>query len=405
MATYTTVNDRRNILWLKNALKYRFSKMFRKDRDLNLWVFGAWEGQKFSDNSKYLFEYMLKNIPDIKCVWQTKNEKIYENLKSKGYPVQMIGTSESKETQRKAGVALYTNGLDDFGESPDVYGAKLIALWHGVGMKKIYRMTVTYNNGFKKIIGTMKWDFFNWVKRDLTLVTSEYAKKIFIEWFQLKRTDSILISGQPRNDIMKNVVQIEEVFFDSDDVDIIGDKRVILYMPTFRKNIEEFSMIISDFLDSVDLLNLLEKQNAILLVKTHYLNTVQSKDNKFIKILNDKDVSDPQKLLSFADYLITDYSSCAIDYALMKKPVLFYFPDWQSYNADNVMIEDTKEICSVNSAYNLNDLIERVSQMLDDNKVGMEQSAVLNRYFDMTECVIGEFSKQTYLKIKDFLKG
>ena len=42
---------------------------------------------------------------------------------------------------------------------------------------------------------------------------------------------------------------------------------------------------------------------------------------------------DPQELLFISDLLITDYSSCYIDYLLLKRPVIFYFYD--SYETED----------------------------------------------------------------------
>lgn len=39
-----------------------------KKRNENLWLFGAWEGNNYSDNSKYVFEYVNKHMPHINSV-------------------------------------------------------------------------------------------------------------------------------------------------------------------------------------------------------------------------------------------------------------------------------------------------------------------------------------------------
>ena len=56
-------------------------------RSKNIWVFGAWYGQQYSDNTSYLFEYVNKNKNDIKSIWLTKKKNIYNLLKDKGYNV------------------------------------------------------------------------------------------------------------------------------------------------------------------------------------------------------------------------------------------------------------------------------------------------------------------------------
>ncbi|MCP5462729.1 MAG: CDP-glycerol glycerophosphotransferase family protein [bacterium] len=51
----------------------------------NLWVFGAWFGEKFSDNSKYLFQYIATNHPEIQAVWLTKNKQTFNFLRKQGF--------------------------------------------------------------------------------------------------------------------------------------------------------------------------------------------------------------------------------------------------------------------------------------------------------------------------------
>ena len=38
---------------------YAISCLIPKSK--NLWIFGAWRGQLYADNSKYLFEYVAEN--------------------------------------------------------------------------------------------------------------------------------------------------------------------------------------------------------------------------------------------------------------------------------------------------------------------------------------------------------
>ena len=40
-------------------------------RDKNIWVFGSWFGQRYSDNSRAMYEFVLENRPDIKPFWIT----------------------------------------------------------------------------------------------------------------------------------------------------------------------------------------------------------------------------------------------------------------------------------------------------------------------------------------------
>lgn len=404
MATYDSVNENRAKNWAVNAVQYNWMKAFPGKRDTSLWLFSSWEGQKYADNSRYLFEYMLAHHPEITCIWQTRNQAVFDNLKKENKPVQMIGTQGAERTQRTAGVVFYTNGLDDFGDFPQIYGASIISLWHGVGFKKIYRELLSPQNKLHRIYSDIHWNFFSWVKRDVTIVTSEESKIHFTKWFGLKKTDKILIAGQPRNDVFAGDVSLQDVLQNEQLIEKIGKKRVVLYMPTFRKKAETLLDQLQELWNSTKFEKMLEENNAILLTKLHYLNKGKLKETDRKILLNDSDVVDTQKLMCCADMLITDYSSCAIDYALQEKPVLFYFPDWKDYGADRCMREGTREACSVNCAVTARELEDKIKITLIDPCAGMKQSEELNRLFDGTDVKCGEYSENVYRKVVELLE-
>jgi len=34
-----------------------------------IWVFGSWFSEKYSDNPKWLYEYMTKHVPEVRAIW------------------------------------------------------------------------------------------------------------------------------------------------------------------------------------------------------------------------------------------------------------------------------------------------------------------------------------------------
>ena len=107
-------------------------------RDKNLWIFGSWEGNRYDDNSRHLFEYIREMHPDIRAVWLANCENIVSEIRKKGYEAYISGSREGRRIQLRAGAVFYTNGIDDFGNIGYFYGAKIISLWHGFGIKNIY---------------------------------------------------------------------------------------------------------------------------------------------------------------------------------------------------------------------------------------------------------------------------
>ena len=84
-------------------------------RDKNIWLFGSWMGEKFADNSRFLFQYLHENKSKFgirKVVWVTNNSDVLEEIRSLGYEAYLMDTQESKYFHLKAGVHVICNSRD-----------------------------------------------------------------------------------------------------------------------------------------------------------------------------------------------------------------------------------------------------------------------------------------------------
>ena len=329
-------------------------------RNKKLWVFGALEGKKYDDNSKYMFEYMLREHgQDFRCVWLTNDNETIRMLHKRGVESYLNSSLKGKWLQIRAGVAFYTHGLMDFGLFPLVGGAEIVALWHGMGFKQIYNGKY---HGIKLKLKRSLDYLFSWTYRTITPVTSRYA----VDWVQRMFTlnpANIFITGQPRNDAFKTVDK-EKV------INSIGgdaQKKVIVYMPTYRHKslgIDYMDRIVKGLYQSESLKDALEDSNALLLVKLHPLTPqidLPQRDD-FI-ILGYIDVADNQQLMGACDMLITDYSSCYVDYALLHRPIIFYLPDEKDFFEKSEKLDDGfAKIAATNKAVTIEQLINKIKE-------------------------------------------
>ena len=122
----------RRLQYIKKICSLNLSTL--KKRDPNLFVFGSWFGDKFADNSKYLYLYFLQK--GEKAYWITKNEEVYNQLKQDGLPAAMAYSEEGKRLCSKAGYIVTSTALSDVNENV-IGGATRIDLFHGIPLKKI----------------------------------------------------------------------------------------------------------------------------------------------------------------------------------------------------------------------------------------------------------------------------
>lgn len=310
--------------WAQSACLYWMHK--RKRRNVNLWVFGCWGGSKYADNAKYLFEYVNKNCPAIRPVWITAKPEIKVMLSDAGYEVYLSDTNSGEEILMEAGVAFFTNSLNDFGVTPYLNGARMCALFHGVGFKNELK-ELDDQHTLKAKLKRLKHAIYDLSYTDYIFTTSEFIRKKFYRQQYNAKLNSIILTGQPRNDAL---------FFNGKP---IKAEKTILYLPTFRENREgqiRLEGVINELLNFSQLNDLLKEHGYTLLIKPHYLTKVhRSKRLSNIQVLNDLDVPDIQKLLARVGILVTDYSSVIGDFALLDRPIIFYSYDLEEYSANN----------------------------------------------------------------------
>ncbi len=321
-------------------------------RDKHLYVFGAWLGERFADNSKQLFLEAQKR-KGIRAVWIAKEESVIEEVRRLGYEAYRWGSLKAVLLQLRAKYAVVSNGISDL-QHTYLGRAVIIDLWHGVPLKK-----VCYDDKYEK-----DWDSKKQKIRDKIInvplgrmyyvATSETFVPIYQSAFRRKK-EQIICLGQPRCDIFFEKSQSEPYF---------QGKNIILYCPTHRKEGKE-QMDVEKLFDLPRLEEFLEKSGYYFIIKKHFYhrNEIQNLEKypHIIDITNED--MDVQRLIMEAKALITDYSSIYIDYLLLDKPLLFYCYDYQRYLAnDREMYFEYDTVTPGVKAENFDELFEELEK-------------------------------------------
>ena len=328
-----------------------------------IWIFGSWFGETYNDNSKYIFEYVNANLPDITAVWLSRKKDIVLNVRRRGYKAYCFYSLSGIWYALRAGVAIfcvgYTADLPGFCISNS---KKLIQLWHGIGTKKIGVMNTKQKDTNKKIYPYIQNPYLTKIILRLSKILfnstatkinhlvyklelfqnytffptlSPSTKKMAVESFNLPN-EKVIITGSPRNDglfgnkfiITGKISKIIEDVHNSNG--FIG-----FYMPTHRQEGgEEMLKVINDNLRSCQ--KMLEEKNIYLFVKLHQFHQSESSSEHFKNIIyvSSQDLNDDiYPFLPKTDFLITDYSTIYIDYLLVNKPVVFLNYDLERYTA------------------------------------------------------------------------
>ena len=297
-----------------------------------LWIFSK-HGNDVGDNAFTFYKYVIKNHPEIRCVFvvDKKYPEAYEEAKKEGEVVQYrslrhkwlflwadkiitshVGDSEPWDYEK----------IIELREKHPRWAKrhKIIHLQHGVVDKNVSHI---YSRKLRPV------DLF---------ISSTPAEKEYIEKTLGYEPQQVPCTGLARWDDLYNA----------------KSERIILLIPRYRADVmvqlpenkkklkyhfmcTQFFKKYQELLSDEKLAELLEKNDYKLIFYPHYevqpLIGCFSTECKRIQILDRSSVS-LDELLKKSALMITDYSSVAFDFAYMRKPVIYYQFDKEVFEAE-----------------------------------------------------------------------
>lgn len=355
------------------------SKVFRSKVDENLIIMGAYSGNSYMDNTKYLFEFLNKRS-NYNVVWFTKSRGLLVELRSKGYKVIYALSLDAIKLLRKARFIFLTHGVYDVLPIDFSPNTEIIMTWHGTVIKDITEdFDATYS--YKKWVRILKLKSYpnQYINYVLTPAKEKYEHEILTSAFRVT-SDKILDLGYPRNDILFNdnlefKQKLREKYGIPDNI-----KRVILYVPTFR----DAGSLRFPFKnkDLEDLNKILEEMDSVFLFKGHaYEKKINFGELKCISLV--RKPSDIQELLIISDLVISDYSSVIFDYLLTMKPIILFPYDLDIYTKGRGLHYDLRDIAPGPIVFEVEKLIESIRNV----------EKLDSKYRDIREKVRDRFNK------------
>ena len=311
-------------------------------------------GNSYGDNVKCLSDYISSNFPNAQIVWAFSKNYLNEvECEHKKVVISSVSYFYHILTSKY----VISNFAMDFRTfSKKRKGQVCLQTWHGTTLKKIgYDMYKTDNNIAYSLFGIDRIKNMN-IITDYFISGSSYMTRIFRERF--KYTGKIYEIGTPRNDIFftENADIVEKVKQKYG----IGNKKIILYAPTFRKGglFTYYDINLSLVKQTLE-----EKMKCSYVVLVRLHPNIATKSEAFVKLFECEtiDVSnypDMQELLCATDVLITDYSSSMFDFMYTYKPVIMYVPDRQTYNRGFYLDIDKLPFIIIN---NNNEIMKAIS--------------------------------------------
>lgn len=330
----------------------------------------------FADNGRALSDYIVENgYSHYRIIWLVEEPKLYDEYKSKQVKfVRSIGKRHQQRTisayyyALKSKYIFFTHAFKWVGKKlpEQVY----VNLWHGCGYKASRR-----DPNKKEDMNIF----------DFCLVPGDVFVETKAEFFCCDKKQ-ILPLGYPRYNLYKHDNKRVDEYFAS-----LGgkDRKNILWMPTFVQSKDLIyyknpipSIIGLPLINSITDMDRLEKicadNNINLIIKRHRIgsklkNSDEVHEGAHVFYLDNDKLDELgiqlYEMIAKSDALITDFSSVAIDYILLDKPIGFTLEDLEDYSKTRGFVfEDPKKYMPGEHMYSFEDLeifIKNVSRGID----------------------------------------
>ncbi|MFG2002632.1 CDP-glycerol glycerophosphotransferase family protein [Spirillospora sp. NPDC048911] len=288
----------------------------------DLVVFDSYRSRQYSCSPRMIYEELRRQETSLECVWVTKDGRFTAPL---GARTVLAGSRDHYEALARARYVVSNEAQPTWFEKRP--GQVYVQCWHGTPLK---RLGLDVPSLPHMRAATEQWIRQEVPQWDLLVSPSPFASPIMRRAYRYR--GEILESGYPRNDLLLSPDRHRIAAEVRGRLGIPAGKRVVLYVPTWRDNhnIAPGRRRFELALDTEEARRVLGDDH-VLLLRTHYLVTdrIASQADDFVV-----DVSaypDIAELYLIADVLVTDYSSAMFDFAVTRKPMVFYAYDLEVY--------------------------------------------------------------------------
>lgn len=358
-----------------------FTKIYAYNHPIEKQIlFSSFEGTHYSDNPRAISETMHELYPDYKLVWFLEND---DEVKS--VPDYITITRSGIEFFKYLATSICF--VNNFQFKRKIYKRRnqlFIQTWHA-------------DRIFKKVLLDAE-PFLPMVEKrvtDLCIAGSVFGIKQYHSAFNY--SGKIMCVGTPRNDKLLKLteddkIKLKKIF------NVEQNCNILLYAPTFREYSNKYPRIQVNIKKVLDILN--EKNERWICFLRSHPGIGHEKLGFHCDNINFFDMSsypDMRDLLCVADMLITDYSSCAFDLAVIERKVILAIFDLNYYTSIERSLAVDPHETGFLIAWNQSELEDLIRNTTD--KEYMDNNKKIREFFDIKET--GESSE----KICNYING
>lgn len=294
--------------------------------NMHMIFYEAYHGQSMTGNPYAVFTYLLNHpqYQHFQHVWAMVDEHTVP-ISIRSHPRVTIVKYQSRNYARCLATAKYLINDTSFPYYFHKRKEQIYAnIWHGTPLKTM-GMDIKHR-GFADHKNIQR----NFLFTDYFVSPNKYTYEKLLKSHDVHTlfNGHILDTGYPRVDLMFQANQ-EDI---RRRLSITGNKRIILYAPTWRGTLGEEENQSKKILEDVKKIQE-NCQDEVVLLKAHYYAEKFFEDQGLGHFIVPNTI-DTNEVLSIVDILITDYSSIFFEFLPTKKPVVFYAYDEADYQSE-----------------------------------------------------------------------
>ncbi|GAA2516141.1 CDP-glycerol glycerophosphotransferase family protein [Rarobacter incanus] len=342
------------------------------------WVFGS--GAGIGEGALVLHDYVRAHHPEIRCLWLAGSDEELRVAQAAGIDAVLKRGRDGWRATASAAVIVVTHGYGDVNRYA-VRGGYVVQLWHGIPMKKLHldsrqalRLPLLGSNALVRSIMAAA---YRRAGRGLGLVTS--SSPMAAERMRSAlgvAGDNVAVTGDPRDDALARFAASPQAGMAGTGSALVrglcGDEHsratTILYAPTWRDGGRDPAVPTDS--QWQEIARFLRDADATLLIRSHPLG-----DGNYdagpacsdrIALCGNDVIHEITPHLTGIDVLITDYSSIAYDFSLLRRPIVFFAPDASQYAATRGTYEPWTEFAGPAATATWQQTVAALGSLLED---------------------------------------
>lgn len=329
-------------------------------------LFDSFQGQKLAGDPYAVYREVVRQGVGYLIVW-VKRPNTYLPIdvqQNKNIKLVDYNTKSHAEALLYSQVFVFNMNLPHFFVKRA--GQLLVNTWHGVPIKTL---GLDIDQPLRMAANTQR--SFN--ISDILTIASQYEYDKTVGACGAELGDYTIVDGSPRIDVMLNADK--EAF--RRQLGVGADIKLVLYAPTWR-GVGAVSVEISDQISAITELQAKLGSGYEVVVSLHHF-TQEALDKKNIKVNQVPRSIDTTEILQAVDILVSDYSSIALDFLLLDKPMVLFVADYQKYTSERGLYFGLNEL-PARLAYNISELVNCVREGVKPSDFS-DYKDVLQRFF------------------------